>query len=217
MAEQRRPVVDQVLDRLVFGPIGVAAAVARVLPRAAEEGRKVVQGPLQTAQFVSQMAAGVVRARYGEQLRGVEERINEVNERLSSLRQVVEQVGGAVVRNVAQAGPRPWEEFQAPKAPTGTRAPHGASPTAGSSTGPSASSAATETGGNADVVGGIEGYSTLSAAEVIERLAALDAAQLAQVELHELEHRRRRTILARIAKLREERGGSEGTEASTGV
>jgi hypothetical protein len=185
MAEERRQFVDQVLDRFVFAPIGVAAAVARTLPRAAEEGRRVLEGPMQTAQFVSQMAAGVMRARYGDQIRGVEERIGEVSGRLSSVRHVVEQVGGGLLRNVAQAAPRgPW---------------------AGAATGEAAEAAAPGAARREGSVGGIEAYADLSAAEVIERLEGLSNAQLAEVELYELEHRRRRTILARIAKIRDER------------
>lgn len=199
MAEQqRRQLFDDVLDRFVFGPVGVAAAVARVLPSAAEEGRKVLQGPIQTAQFVSQMAAGVVRARYGEQLRGVEERLGDVSERVSALRSMVEQVGGGLVRTVQQTVPRPGAgpRDAAPDAEAASAATREASPSDAHATGE-------DHGGS---VGGIDAYATLSAAEVIERLGSLSAEQLAEVELFELDHRRRRTVLARIAKLREERG-----------
>lgn len=199
MAEQqRRQLFDEVLDRFVFGPVGVAAAVARVLPSAADEGRKVLQGPIQTAQFVSQMAAGVVRARYGEQLRGVEERIGDVSERVSALRSMVEQVGGGIVRTVQQTVPRPGA---GPREQASHEEPASAST---HEAGPSATASASA-GEHSDSVGGIEAYATLSAAEVIERLGSLSSEQLAEVELFELDHRRRRTVLARIAKLREER------------
>jgi uncharacterized protein with von Willebrand factor type A (vWA) domain len=40
-----------------------------------------------------------------------------------------------------------------------------------------------------------EGYAQLKAADVIDQLAGRDAAQLAAVELYELSHRKRRTVI----------------------
>ncbi len=203
MTEQRRQLVDEVLDRFVYTPVGLAAAVARAIPHAAEEGRRVLRGPVQTAQFVSQMAVGVVRSRYGEQLRGVEERLSDVSERLSALRDVAQQVGAGVARSVFEATGR---------AKVHDESAQSASASARDAT--TASSAHDDGGSDGGVVGGIEAYATLSAAEVIERLDSLSDDDLHAVELFELEHRRRRTVLARIAKIREERGRSSADEGS---
>ncbi len=47
----------------------------------------------------------------------------------------------------------------------------------------------------------IEGYDQLSARQIVDRLTALTTPELAQIERHELAHRRRQTILLRIAQL----------------
>jgi hypothetical protein len=47
----------------------------------------------------------------------------------------------------------------------------------------------------------IEGYDQLSARQIVDRLGALTAPELAVVERHEQQHRRRQTILLRIAQL----------------
>ena len=47
----------------------------------------------------------------------------------------------------------------------------------------------------------IEGYDQLSARQIVDRLGALTGRELALVERHEQQHRRRQTILLRIAQL----------------
>jgi hypothetical protein len=47
----------------------------------------------------------------------------------------------------------------------------------------------------------IEGYDSLAAPQVLDRLDGLDAEELATVAAHERSHRHRRTILGRIAQL----------------
>lgn len=47
----------------------------------------------------------------------------------------------------------------------------------------------------------IEGYDQLSARQIVDRLGALTGPELAIVERHEQHHRRRQTILLRIAQL----------------
>ncbi|NNE12521.1 MAG: hypothetical protein HKN41_09805 [Ilumatobacter sp.] len=47
----------------------------------------------------------------------------------------------------------------------------------------------------------IEGYDDLAARQVVDRLAALDLADLARVEVYEREHRNRSTVLGKISQL----------------
>ncbi len=195
MATQETPSFDfdelkqEVVNRLVYQPIGLLAAVVRTLPRAAEEGRRVVEGPLQTAKFVGDMAAGVVKARYGAQ-------INDIEDRVSGVRRTVEGAADLVIKTAqSRVGgfPPNWSSpaQDRPSTPsdgaaTKHRTPHEAR--------------------GSETVGGISGYESMTAAEVIERLESLTLDQLGEVEAFELEHRRRRTILGRISKLREEFG-----------
>jgi hypothetical protein len=47
----------------------------------------------------------------------------------------------------------------------------------------------------------IDGYDQLSARQIVDRLGGLSAAELAAVDAHERAHRRRQTVLSRIAQL----------------
>lgn len=47
----------------------------------------------------------------------------------------------------------------------------------------------------------IDGYDDLAARQVVDRLAALDRADLGRVEVYEREHRNRSTVLGKIAML----------------
>lgn len=47
----------------------------------------------------------------------------------------------------------------------------------------------------------IEGYDDLAARQVVDRLAALDRADLGRIEVYEREHRNRSTVLGKIAML----------------
>lgn len=47
----------------------------------------------------------------------------------------------------------------------------------------------------------IEGYDDLAARQVVDRLPALDRADLARIEIYEREHRNRSTILGKISML----------------
>ena len=47
----------------------------------------------------------------------------------------------------------------------------------------------------------IDGYDDLAARQVVDRLAALDRADLARIEMYEREHRNRSTVLGKITML----------------
>jgi hypothetical protein len=190
MAEGPGPEFDleelrkEIVDRLVFQPIGLLSAVLKALPNAAEEGRRVVEGPLQTAKFVSDMAAGVVKARYGAQL-------NEMEARFRGVRDAVEHTTYSVIK-----------EARARVSDTIPGRQPGRQGKAGADRGEPGAEQGHE---EAVAVGGIAGYERLTAAEVVARLDDLSDAALAEVEAFELAHRRRRTVLAKISKLREAR------------
>jgi hypothetical protein len=189
MATQKTPSFDfdelkeEVVNRLIFQPIGLLAAVVKTLPNAAEEGRRVVEGPLQTAKFVGDMAAGVMKAKYGAQISDLEERVSDV-------RRTVEGAADLVIKT-AQSRVGGFGTEAQPR-------------TANTSHDGSGEATVHEAEGS-ETVGGIVGYEAMTAAEVISRLDGLTLAELGEVEGFELEHRRRRTVLGRVSKLREER------------
>ncbi|WP_298209507.1 hypothetical protein [Ferrimicrobium sp.] len=184
MASRENPSFDfddlkqEVVDRLIYQPIGLLAAVVKTLPNAAEEGRRVVQGPLQTAKFVGDMAAGVMKARYGSQINDLEERVSDVRRTVEGAADLVFRTAQSRVGGFGTSAPQP--EPESPE--TNVHEAEGS-----------------------ETVGGIVGYESMTAAEVISKLEGLTLVQLGEVEAFELEHRRRRTVLGRVSKLREDR------------
>ncbi|HUP69857.1 MAG TPA: hypothetical protein VM142_08575 [Acidimicrobiales bacterium] len=57
MSEPRSP-VDQLLDLLVYAPVGIAMAVRDELPRLVEKGRSQADSQVALARMLGQMAAG---------------------------------------------------------------------------------------------------------------------------------------------------------------
>ncbi len=175
----------ELLDRLVYQPIGLAAAILKALPNATEEGRKFVAGPVQTVQFVSQLAAGVVKARYGSQIAGVEDTLSGVRrnmeEKTSEIKRTLGSTFQTIDATVQTIFPRPSAPEQAAR-----------------DTAPGSTPGKTP-------VGGVESYDTLTAVQIIALLDKRSLAELSEIELFELAHRRRRTVLAAISKIREER------------
>jgi hypothetical protein len=193
MATQETPSFDfdelkkEVVDRLVFQPIGLLAAVVKTLPNAAEEGRRVVEGPLQTAKFVGDMAAGVFKAKYGEQITDVENKVADVRRTVEGTADLVIKTAQSRVAGFSErtASPREDGASTAEKSPT-------------------VDETVVHEAQGSETVGGIVGYESMTAAEVMGHLDQLTLAQLGEVEAFELEHRRRRTVLGRVSKLREE-------------
>jgi hypothetical protein len=191
--------LDAALDLLVYAPVGLAITAAEELPKLAAKGRSRVNTQLMMARVVGQFA--VSRGR------------QELEKRFSP-----------------PAPPPPSAPFgPVGAAPTGSGRPgpfdqmtdHGStrgSTSNGKTTGlPGAD--VTEVGDQitASIVGDVEaaarptiprpdqlaipGYDSLSASQVVQRLAGLSQDELAAVGAYEQAHRGRRTILNRIDQL----------------
>ena len=91
----------------------------------------------------------------------------------------------------------------APTAPSAQKpsAPRAAPAAAPSRTRPPASAPAATASGATTQGLPINNYDTLSASQIVPRLAGLRPEELARVQAYENSHRRRRTILGRIAQL----------------
>jgi hypothetical protein len=184
--------IDAALDLLVYAPVGLAITAAEELPKLAAKGRSRVNTQLTMARVVGQFA--VSRGR------------QELERRFSP--------------------PAPWGPFGPDgAAATGSGRPgpfdqmsDHSSTSNGKTTGlPGAD--VTEVGDQitASTVGDVEsaarrakprpdqlaipGYDSLSASQVVQRLAGLSQDELAAVGAYEQAHRGRRTILNRIDQL----------------
>lgn len=180
--EDRSP-VDQLVELFVYAPVGVALTVMEQLPDLVEKGRLRVTTQTALAKMIGEF--GVKQA--GKEAR---RRLDEVTELLSDL--------GVF------PGARP-----APTGPAGPTGPTG-------STGEAAADPAPSTNGRASAPPAepkeeaprpdgsalaIPGYDTLSASQVVQRLAGLSADELEAVRAYEEATRGRRTILSKISQL----------------
>jgi hypothetical protein len=155
-----RPPIEQVLDVVLYAPIGVALEVQKRLPELVRDGRRQAEQRVILARFIGKMAVHVGR--------------QELNKRITALRQPAPAPAApTVVETTAQE--QPEEPAAAPTVSTDA----------------------------VDVDDlPIAGYDSLSASQVVGRLASLTVDELDAVESYEAAHRSRRTILAKVAQLR---------------
>lgn len=110
---EERPPIEQILDVLVYAPVGLALALRDELPRLVEKGRQQADGQVAVARMLGQMAAGKGQQEIGKAL-------NDLWARLS----------GASDTNEEPPSP-PAEEKPAPKArPSRSAAARASAPSA---------------------------------------------------------------------------------------
>jgi len=181
MTERKSP-VDQALDLLFFAPLGLALTAAEELPKLIEKGRERATSQAGLYRMMGQFAVSEGQQR-------AERLVRQAQERLGDL-------GGSVGGN--------GEPAPTPGAATGSSA---AAPPAsnGSQAGTSNSNGSNGAGAggprpSSDALA-IPGYDTLSAPQVVQRLAGLSPDELEAVRAYETATRGRKTILSRVAQL----------------
>jgi hypothetical protein len=188
----RKDRLEHTLEVLVYAPIGVGLYLKDMGPtfvnmfvargRAEIDRRQAqVQQRTTTAKSIGQvaMAFGVpmVKQRVEKEVGTARERAQTL---LGSIAGSDGTNGAPAARPTAPAAPAP-----APKAPTAAATP----------------STTTDTNGSADPRLPIPGYNSLSASQVVERLAGLSTEELEAVRAFEASHRKRRTILGKIDQI----------------
>lgn len=174
MTERKSP-IDQALDVLLYAPLGLAITARENLPSLIEKGRQRVTSQVTMARIMGQFAVA-------EGERQMRERIEQISEAVGG---VVDQAQGP-----GGAGSSPGHRATATRAGSGAEQ----APTNGKVTAPTGAAA---TGDHL----AITGYDTLSASQVVQRLAGLSAAELEAVRAYEEQTRGRRTILSKIGQL----------------
>jgi hypothetical protein len=167
---------ERLLDLLVFAPAGIALTVAEQLPEFAEKGRNRIEGQTATARVLGQF---VVQMGY-----------REITKRA---RQLID--GGAPApesarpRSEPSGEPTPGLVTPASVAPQHVREVQSEPPQ-------------TSTNGRvSDAELAIPAYDTLSASQVVKRLAGLSRDELLEVAEHERSNRHRATILNKVEQL----------------
>ncbi len=167
--EEKNP-VDQVLDLIVFAPLGLAMTARTQLPEMVAKGRTQVDNQLTMARFIGQFAVKQGRVE-------VEKRLKAYTEPRPAPAPDHEMAPAVTVPVTVRSEPAPVPEPE--------RIP------------------SDQTDGSAPAAGdlAIHGYDSLSASQVVQRLAGLSPAELEQVRLYEAAGRGRKTVLTKISQL----------------
>jgi hypothetical protein len=187
----RKNPLDRALDLFVYAPIGFALEARKALPDMIEKGRQQVTGQVTVARMLGQMAVQQGQTQAGKAVASAQKQAT------STLRDLGFVPGQPVGR---PAGGRPSRTSAAPASTDGSEAsrptPSPASPDArdnGAGRQPFTSAAAAELA--------IPDYDSLSASQVVPRLAGLSSDELEAVRAYEAAHRGRKTILNRVDQL----------------
>jgi len=174
--------LEQALDLLFYAPLGLVLGAEEVIPQLIERGRQQVTMARMFGQFAVQQG----QTEAGKALAKAQEQAAAISEQLS----------GRVAPGARQdgAGRAPAAAAHAAAAPTTHAAAPAASPAkraraASAGNGPSASKLA------------IPDYDSLSASQVVPRLAGLSTDELEAVRAYESAKRGRKTILNKVAQL----------------
>lgn len=199
-----RSLVDQVLDVVVFLPLGAALAAQSDPSGLAERGRRHLEAQVRTARFLGELA-----------VRGASRQVQTAASDLW---------GGFWAARHQDASPAAPEETVAPEdaAPEDAGTPSGTGPAQARSAPGRAAGAATaraaapsrpapaRRGATRGRELAIPGYDQLSAFQVVQRLGGLSAEELEVVLAYEKSHRRRKTIVSRVEQLLSAQAGGGG-------
>ncbi|HVA74870.1 MAG TPA: hypothetical protein VNF71_09945 [Acidimicrobiales bacterium] len=208
MTDQRSP-LESALDLLVYAPVGLALTAAEELPKLAAKGRAQVQGQMTIARMVGQFAVAQGRKEIEKRLGGAAPPTAAPN-RTSPSQPAAAPPSAA--HDTATGGSGSYERLSGhPEAPEAAGEPD-AEPS------PAEGAKASGAAGNGSVIDvdfgrssrsalpaeglAIPGYDSLSASQVVQRLAGLSQDELAAVGEYEAAHRGRRTILTRVGQLK---------------
>jgi hypothetical protein len=195
VSENKKP-VDQLLDLFVYAPLGFAMEARKLLPDMIERGRQQVTGQVGMARVIGQFAVQQGQTEAGKAVANAQKQAASVLENLG----VGGSRNGADPRATEPPANRPPATAKAPAkaaAPAATTASAATTPSSAASPAPDPAPAS-----SVDVATlAIPDYDSLSASQVVPRLAGLSSEELEAVRDYEAGHRGRKTILNRVAQL----------------
>jgi hypothetical protein len=194
VAEDKTP-LEEALDLLVYAPLGLALTARDELPRFIARGRLQVTGQVALAKMIGQFAVTQGQREAKRRAAQLFDQVGEMAERLASGARATPPPAPAT-GPLASAGPDHGNGAR-----TTRRPPDGmARPRTTGAIGATASArSAIDPGAVAQLA--IPGYDSLSAPQVVQRLAGLSADELEAVRHYEAATRSRRTILSKVAQL----------------
>jgi hypothetical protein len=177
MPDEKKTPLDSAVELFVYAPLGLALTARDSLPDLIAKGRQQLTSQVMLARMMGQFAVA-------EGEKEARKRIGEVTETLTALGVLP---GGQPAPSSPAPMPTPPPEAVVEQPAAAPPATNGKAN--GKAKGPAASDLA------------IPGYDTLSASQVVQRLAGLAADELAAVHDYEAANRGRRTILSKVAQL----------------
>jgi hypothetical protein len=222
VTQENRSPLDDALDVFVYAPVGLALTAIEEFPKLAEKGRAQIQGQVTIARMVGQFAVAQGRKQIERRL-GPTGGTSSQRQPTSPQQSPVERARThepVVVANgtTARAGGAPLAEEAPPEAKeepleselidsdggygklSGRRT--GSAQASGSSSAPVHPEAPLRPVAPSAERLAIPGYDSLSASQVVQRLAGLSRDELEAVGAYESAHRARRTILTRVNQLK---------------
>lgn len=202
--------LERVLDLTVYGPIGLAITARKVLPQLVEAGRRQVESQLTLARTLGRLAVNQGSRQGGDVLRRVTEQAETVLVGLGLVPDVRrdQEAAGDSGAHTNRGAPAAGETATATVAgglaedvPPSEPVPGGLPANPPEPAAPAAGARATAATGSAQLP--IPGYDTLSASQVVQRLPGLTPDELEAVRLHEVAGRSRKTVLLKVAQLRQ--------------
>ncbi len=179
MSSDDKSPLERALELFVFAPLGMAITAREALPELIEKGRRQATNQITVAKMMGEFAVKQGREDAGRAAGQLREQAEGV---LAALGLTPDGSGGGASAAAAPPAPAPPS---AGAAPSGEAATGPARPTPGP--------------GAADLA--IPDYDSLSASQVVPRLAGLSPEELEAVRGYEAAHRGRKTILNRVAQL----------------
>lgn len=183
MTEEKSP-LDQLLDLVVYAPLGFALSAREVVPQLVARGREGAGGQMAVARMLGQFALAQGQREAEKQVRQARRNAQET------------LAGLGLTPDGSTAGPSapPTPPAPGPVIDIAEAAPVPA---------PATANGRVPSGGRSKVSHlAIPGYDALSASQVVQRLPGLAPAELDAVEAYEAATRHRKTILSKVAQLR---------------
>lgn len=188
MPDEKKSPIDNVVELALYAPLGLALTARDHLPDLIARGRQQVTSQVALARMMGQYAV-----KEGE--KDLRKRVEDVTKTLGDLGILPEPNPPAAAAPAPGTVPTPPPEVEV-DVPAAN----------GSSNGSAAPAAEAPARSRAEL--SIPGYDTLSASQVVQRLAGLSADELEDVRDYEAGTRGRRTILSKIAQLQSSSGPS---------
>lgn len=185
-ARDRGP-VDRVLDVALYAPLGLVLTARKWVPQLAAEGRRLVGSQLTAAQAVGRLA------------------VDQGGRQLGTVTQRLARRATSVIGDIVSGGDDLDDDLVDDVTAEPAAAPDVGSPDSPVAGVPIDTAATTPAGAGLEPDPAhlpIPGYDTLSASQVVQRLAGLSADELEVVRSYELARRGRKTVLLKVAQLK---------------